>query len=283
MIFGPGLIGGSIALALRSRSPETSITIWGRKIEQFQEILQRGAADRVTADPMEAVENADLIILCTPVEAMEGIASTIAPHLKPNAIVTDTGSVKACVEKKLTPILGAKFLGGHPMAGSERSGLGAARADLFSLASCILTPVATTPPAVLSAVTDFWIGLGAHITTMSPQEHDRLVARVSHLPHAMAFALVNLVAGTLPENASHLAGGSYRDGTRVAASDPSLWTGIFLENKTEVLSALGDLTELLHSFSQSLEKEEADSLLDFLSRARDHRLHLPLPSPDELL
>lgn len=282
-IFGPGLIGGSLALALRDRCPQTNIIIWGRNAAQLEEILQRGLADRVTSDPAAAVCDADLVVICTPVGVMAEIAETIAPHLTPEAMITDAGSVKACIAEKLTPILGPRFIGGHPMAGSERSGLSAARANLFHGAPCILTPLESTPSAVVETITAFWMALGARVSTMSPQEHDRLVARLSHLPHVMAFALVNLVAGSLPENASHLAGGSYRDGTRVAASDPSLWTGILSENRKEVIVALQEIASMLHSISLNLEAGDANSILEFLSRAKEHRDRLPLPPPDELL
>ena len=276
-LFGPGLIGGSIALALRSSSPETSVTIWGRNPSQLEEITRRGLADAVHTDPVAAVQNADLIILCTPVGVMTELAKMIAPHLKPHALVTDAGSVKACVVEKLTPILGARFIGGHPMAGSERSGLAAARANLFEGAPCILTPLPTTPVPTLDAVRHFWESLGAQVTTMSPEAHDRLVARISHLPHAIAFALVNLVASTL------LAGGSFRDGTRVAASDPDLWTGILSENRVEVVAALREMSGLLDSLAGNLEKHDSAEILAFLKSAREHRSNLPLPHPDEIL
>ncbi len=282
-IFGPGLIGGSIALALRARSPEIHLTIWGRDAAQLEEVTNRGVADAVHTDPASAIKGADLIILCTPVEAMPELVAAIGPHLESNAIVTDAGSVKACVVEKLSPMLGSRVVGGHPMAGSERSGLSAARADLFLGAPCILTPLATTPLEILEAVSGFWVSLGARVTTMTPTAHDRLVARLSHLPHALAFALVNLVAGSLPEDSSLLAGGSFRDGTRVAASDPNLWTGILSENRIEVIASLREMSALLASFADTLEQQKTAAVLDFLTRARAHRVNLPLPSPEELI
>lgn len=282
-IFGPGLIGGSLALALRKYSPQTAITIWGRNTSQLEEILQRGLADRVTGDPVAAIQDADLITLCTPVGVMKEISATIAPSLKPEVIITDVGSVKACIVEKLTPLLGTSFLGGHPMAGSERSGLDAAQPDLFAGAPCILTPIETTSPEVLATITAFWSSLGANVTTMSPSAHDRLVARLSHLPHAMAFALVNLASSSLPENASLLAGGSFRDGTRVAASDPHLWAGILTENRVEVGLALREMAELLAVMARQLKSDDTNSILDFLTRAKENRDRLPLPPPEELL
>ena len=282
-ILGPGLIGGSVALALRSRCPSINITVWGRREEQLLEIQRQGIADAVTADMKGAVMDADLVVLCTPIGIMNELAQRLAPHLAEGAVVTDAGSVKVSVVEQLTPILGERFVGAHPMAGSELSGFDAARADLFAGAPCILTPLPTTPIRMLEAVSQFWSSLGAQVTTMSPVEHDRLVARISHLPHAIAFALVNLVAATLPPSSSQLAGGSFRDGTRVAASDPALWTGILSENRVEVIEAIREMSDLLQTLAGNLEAQEKDSVLDFLSQAKEHRGTLPLPTPDEIL
>lgn len=275
------MIGGSVALALRASSPGTKISIWGRRPEQLAEILQRGIADSVETDPAAAVSGADLAILCTPVGSMRELAAAMAPGLAPSAVVTDAGSVKACVVEQLEPLLGSRFIGAHPMAGSERSGLAAARADLFAGAPCLITPTPESDTSALRITGDFWKQLGCSVTTMSPPEHDRLVARLSHLPHALAFALVNLVLDTLPAGSHHLAGGSFRDATRVAASDPQLWTGILTENRTEVAAALREMSKLLESMATALGDENPDSLLDFLVRAKQHRDSLPLPSPEE--
>jgi prephenate dehydrogenase len=280
-IFGPGLIGGSVALALRARCPGTAITIWGRRAEQLAEILNRSIADAVETDPVAAVRNADLVILCTPIGVMKELAQKIAPHLAPDAVVTDAGSVKLSVVEQLNPILGRRFVGAHPMAGSERSGFQAARADLFDGAPCIVTPLAESDPPAVAKTTDFWKLLGCSVTAMPPREHDRLVARISHLPHALAFALVNLVLDTLPPGSQNLAGGSFRDGTRVAASDPALWTGILTENRTEVAAALREMAALLESMASSLAGEKSDSLLDFFTTAKHHRDSLPLPRAEE--
>ena len=282
-IFGPGLIGGSIALAIRRHCPGAHLAIWGRDPSRLQEVERFVRPDAVHADPSKAVEGADLVILCTPVGVMTELAAAIAPHLGADTIVTDAGSVKSRVVEELQPFFGDRFLGGHPMAGSERSGLAAARADLFEGAACILTPLPTTPGEILEEVKDFWISLGARVTTMSPADHDRLVARLSHLPHALAFALVSLVTESLPQGSSLLAGGSFRDATRVAASDPVLWTGILSENRVEVVAALREMSALLEKVAGQLEEREFETLLDFFTRARDHRASLPLPSPASTL
>lgn len=282
-IFGPGLIGGSIVMALRSCSPKTRITVWARSEQELLEVNALGLADFVTTDAAKAVHGADLVVLCTPVHAMKDLAISLATHLNDNAVVTDTGSVKVCVVDQLTPILGGKFVGAHPMTGSERSGIGAARGDLFSGSPCLITPTKETYPESLETTSCFWTLLGSRITTLTPQGHDRLVAHVSHLPHALAFTLVDLVASSLPEDSALLAGGSFRDATRVAASDPSLWSGILMENRDEVSKALREMSGRLLSLASTLEQQKTDSILDFLTKAKEHRDSFPLPSPDETL
>jgi len=271
-------------MALQGQHP---VTIWGRNPKSLEEILKRGLADRVETDPTAAVKDASIVVLCTPVESMEELAVAFAPALSQEAIVTDAGSVKGSVTARLGAILGTRFVGAHPMAGSERSGIGAARADLFRGAPCIVTPQETPDPAsqktveAIAAVEAFWSSIGCRITRMSPWDHDRVVARISHLPHALAFSLVNLVIDTLPQNSQELAGGSFRDATRVASSNPALWAGILEENRTEVAAALREMAKLLTSMAAALGRDDHDSLLDFLTRAKDHRDSLPLPLPEE--
>ncbi len=270
-VFGPGLIGGSVAMALRDLSTGRGVTLWGRDRAILDEALSLGLADRIETDPAAAVAEASLVVLCTPVGAMEPLAKAIAPSLGAECLVTDAGSVKHSVTERLAPVLGSRFVGAHPMAGSERSGLGAARADLFREAPCIVTPREDSDPEAVRRISEFWASLGCRISSMPPAEHDRLAARISHLPHALAFALVNLVLDTLPEGAQCLAGGSFRDATRVAASNPALWTGILAENRTEVAASLREMAKLLKSMASALGEEKTDSLLDFLTRAKEHR------------
>jgi prephenate dehydrogenase len=268
-------------MALRAKRPSIPITVWDRDSSTLGELLKRGLADRVETDPAAAVKEADLVVLCTPVATMEQLASAFAPALSGDVVVTDTGSVKLPVVDRLTPILGRRFVGAHPMAGSERSGISAARSNLFDSAPCIVTPGEDASSASLARVEEFWGSLGCRLTRMTPCEHDKLVSRISHLPHALAFALVNLVLDTLPPGAQDLAGGSFRDATRVAMSDPTLWHGILTENRTEVAAALREMATLLTSMASALGEEKADSLLDFLTRAKEHRDSLPLPPPEE--
>lgn len=262
-------------MALRSRSPGTAIDIWGRHQDTLSGILEQGLADAVHASVGDAVARAGLVVICTPVETMPGIAGEIARRLVPGTPVTDAGSVKAWVVDRLAPTLGSGYVGAHPMAGSERSGLGAARGDLFAGAPCLVTPTRESDPAALGVVRAFWEQLGCTVTEMSPAEHDRTVARLSHLPHALAFALMNLVLDTLPAGAQRLAGESFRDATRVAASNPELWTGILTSNGPEVAAALREMSKMLKSMATALGDSSTGSLLDFLRRAKHLRDGLP--------
>jgi prephenate dehydrogenase len=165
------------------------------------------------------------------------------------------------------------------MAGSERAGLEAARGDLFAGAPCLVTPTQESSPGAIAKVSAFWQDLGCSVTMISPVEHDRMVARLSHLPHALAYALMNLVIDTLPKGAQNLAGGSFRDATRVAASNPELWIGILTSNGPEVAAALREMSKLLKSMAAAIGDENPDTLLDFLKRAKHHRDSLSLAAP----
>ena len=228
----------------------------------------------VTADLAEAVRSASLCVLCTPIGSMPELAERMAPHLSADVVVTDAGSAKGTVVRQLEAILGDRFIGSHPMAGSEKSGLDAARADLFQDAVCILTPTHTTAPDTLRQARELWSAVGCRTVEMSPQAHDDAIARVSHLPHAVAAALVNAVSQSHP-GAEALAGGGYRDTTRIAAGSPALWKEIFLENKESLLAGLDDFTATLADFKRMILAHDAPALEDFLTRAQDARTRLP--------
>ncbi len=223
-----------------------------------------------TSEIDAVVDGADLCVLCTPMSAMPGLAEKIVPHLSENAAVTDAGSVKAEVVRKLETILGGRFVGSHPMAGSEKSGLDAAQEDLFEGAACILTP---TPRSLLpahTAIRQMWEIVGCRVVEMPADAHDEAIARVSHLPHAVAAALVNAIS-LRPPGAAALAGGGYRDSTRIAASPPALWREIFMENKAGLLAGLEDFTTMIEDLKHMIRSDNATALEAFLTRAKEMR------------
>ncbi len=251
-ILGPGLIGGSIALALR-RAGGNHVTLWARRPEAVSEIIVAGCADIATVDLAAAVNGADLVVLCVPIGAMSGLAQKIAPLISPDCAITDVGSVKGGVVAELRTIFLARgrFIGSHPMAGSEHTGLAAARANLFDGSTCIVTPDSGTDPATLVAVSDFWKGIGCRVVELLASEHDECVALVSHLPHLVAAALVNTVAGQ-NGHAFSVVGPGFRDTTRVAAGPPAMWREILRENHAAVLPAIDALIANLAEFRQTL-------------------------------
>lgn len=228
----------------------------------------------VTCDAAEAADGADLCVLCTPVGSMPEIARLIAPKLSAHATVTDAGSVKAQVVGELEKILGGRFIGSHPMAGSEQSGLNFARANLFEDAVCIITPTQRSEEAALKKIRELWQAVGARLVEMSPASHDATIARVSHLPHAVSAALVLAVHQGAPD-ALALAGGGYRDTTRIAAGPPSMWAEIFLENRTGLAAGLEDMKTQLDLMKQLILAGDAGALEALLTRAKDIRATLP--------
>ncbi len=275
-ILGPGLIGGSLGLALRDRQPGTEIRVWTRREASRSEVEDRGFAAFITSNLEAAVRGADLIVLCVPVDRMASVARGMVNFVGPEAVLTDAGSVKQSVVADLEPIFGDRFVGAHPIAGSERSGLAAARADLFEAAPCVLTPTAQSDPAAIGAVTDFWESVGCLVSTLSPADHDDALARTSHLPHLAASALVAAVASGSPDALS-LVGPGFRDCTRVAMGDAELWAGILLANRTAVASSVAELREILQNVETMLTTGDEESLRHFLKTAADTRLAAPVP------
>ncbi|MBK8095152.1 MAG: prephenate dehydrogenase/arogenate dehydrogenase family protein [Verrucomicrobiaceae bacterium] len=273
-ILSPGLLGGSLILAIRKKYPLATIRVWARRAEALDEVKARVPSAICCTTIAEAVADASLAVLCMPVEHMLAAAEQIgAARVRPELIVTDVGSVKGAVVSALEPVLAQKgitFLGSHPMAGSHATGMAHARADLFQNAACLITPTERTPAEALERLKSFWSTLGCHLLIKSPTEHDRCVARVSHLPHVMA-ALTTLAA--LRADPSHVAAaaGGMRDTTRVAAGDPGLWTGILSQNRAEVLAALQDAALHLQALTQILSQHHDTELHDLLSEAKSLR------------
>lgn len=276
-IYGPGLLGGSLALAAQERMPGLRLRFWARRENAAAGIRDRGIKAEFFTDATAAASGASLIILCTPVETMAEQAAQIAKaELAADCIVTDVGSVKGRVVQELSAILGHRFIGSHPMAGSEKTGIEAARADLFQNAACLLTPVAETDPADLERLRAFWKILGCRLLEFSPEQHDEKVARISHLPHMMAAVTTLAALHDDPAAVACVAGG-FRDTTRVAGGDPGLWTGIATANQAALLGQLQGARRRLEQLIELVEKQDAAGLRRFLTEAKELRDTVPAP------
>jgi len=269
-IIGPGLLGGSIALAVREMKPRVHTSIWARRQEIVDEVQQRKIADFASTDLAAVTAGADLIVFCVPVEVMAFLAEKIAAHVAPDTLITDVGSVKGPVVESLAPIFAgrARFVGSHPMAGSEQTGIDAARADLFSGAVCIVTPGENSEEKDVEAVRQFWSLLGGQPRLLSPAEHDEMIALVSHLPHLIAATLVNLVCA---QNANSLnySGSGFRDTTRVASGSPEMWTGIFGCNREQLKKSVHAMIEKLQEVATFIDDD--GKMRQFLVDAKTQR------------
>lgn len=267
-IYGPGLLGGSLALAVRERMPETKLRFWARRDTAEAGIRARGIEAEFFTDAAAAASGASLIILCTPVETMAALAEQIVKaDLAPDCLITDVGSVKGSVVRELEPILGARFIGSHPMAGSEKTGIEAARANLFEKAACLLTPTALASPADLERLREFWSTLGCRLLEFGPDEHDEKVARISHLPHMMA-TVTTLAALRGDPSAVNCVAGGFRDTTRVSAGDPGLWTGIAMGNRPALVAQLREASAALAELIDILDHSDEEGLRRFLAEAK---------------
>jgi len=267
-IIGVGLLGGSAGLALKALDPRVRVAGVGRRASSLDKALEVGAIDTAHLDAAEAVGQTDLVILATPVGAIERHLRAIAPTLAARAVVTDVGSTKAGVVRSAGRTVGhERFVGSHPMAGSELKGPAFARGDLFAGATCILTPTAKTPPAVTGRVEALWQGLGMRTLRMTPATHDRAAARVSHLPHALASLLMRL-----PKLAElDVSATGFSDTTRLASGDPEMWRDIFLTNRRQILAALDDFDESLMALRDLVELGDPKALERFFTAAKKRR------------
>jgi prephenate dehydrogenase len=261
-IIGVGLLGGSIGLAARERIKGVRVIGYGHRRSTLQRALRLKAIDEAVDNLSEAVCGADLVILCTPVGLFREIITDIRPSLDEKCIITDVGSTKASVVRWGEKIIGRQFIGSHPMAGSEKRGVEFARPDLFDRALCILTPTARSELRSLRVVETFWKTLGMKLTRLSPTEHDRLLAEVSHLPHLAAAALVGIPS----RRAIQLGGKGFLDTTRIAAGDGTLWRDIFLDNQQNMLSTVGKLRRELETASKLIKKGDAAGLQRWLDQ-----------------
>lgn len=280
-IYGPGLLGGSLALAIRQRFPGVKLRLWARRAAAEDGIRARGIDAEFFTDATAAAHGASLIILCTPVETMATLAQQIAlAELPDDCLITDVGSVKGKVVSELEPILGTRFIGSHPMAGSEKTGIDVARANLFENAACLLTPTepgCPQPAALLDRLRHFWKTLGCRVLEMSPEDHDIKVARISHLPHMMAAITTLAALRTDPSAVACMAGG-FRDTTRIAGGDPGLWTGIALGNRAALTAQLREASATLTELLEILDKPDEEALRRFLAEAKALRDTVPAAS-----
>lgn len=274
-IIGPGLLGASIALAVsekKARGQICEIRVWARSEKRAQEVRERGFADFVSTRLNEVVANSDLIIFCVPTDVMPALAQEMLPAISPTAIITDVGSVKAPVVKSLSQIFAkhGKFIGSHPMAGSEQTGMNAARADLFENAVCIVTPEPETDPQANIVVSEFWQMLGSSVRALAPAEHDKIVALISHLPHLAASLMVNVAQTELPGSLD-FCGTGFLDTTRIASGPPEMWTEIFANNQAALRPAIQAMIAKLQQADKILANADSAAMNTILTEAKTQR------------
>jgi len=282
-VLGPGLLGGSLALDLSAREG-MDLRLWGRRAEVLDEARARGVGGLLTTDLAQAVAGAELAVLCTPVEVMPSLARQIAALPDRPAMVTDVGSVKGMVEKETAPVLraaGIDFVGSHPMCGSEQVGMAAARGGLFDGAMCLVVPRAEESPVLVRAVEGFWQQVGMRVRCLDEADHDEWVARVSHLPHAVAAVLAAVALEGCPQAVAAAAGG-FRDSTRIAGGPVGMWTGILEANSGPVAERLRVMSSRLVKLAEALEFGRADEVRDALEAGAAARalLDAAQPAPD---
>ena len=274
-IVGVGLLGGSIGLAARRRRLAGEVAGFVRRAASLKDCEKAGAVDFATTDLLAAVSNADLIILCTPLAQMRSLAQQILPALKHGAIVTDVGSVKAGVVRELESIIakaGAHFIGSHPMAGGEKMGVLAARADLFECAVNILTPTKKSNVAAIRKLERFWKSLGTRTLRLDAAQHDLLVSRTSHLPHVTAAALANLVLNPAsPKTQAQLCATGFRDTTRIASGSPEMWRDISLANRKNLSRSVDAFVAELKKFQAALKSGDEQAVEKYFATAKSRR------------
>lgn len=274
-LVGVGLLGGSLGLALRKRGLAASVVGFVRRPASVAECERLGAVDLATLDLARAVEGAEVIVLCTPIAQMRPLVKQMLPALKRGAVVTDVGSVKGSVVRDLESLVaeaGAHFVGSHPMAGAEKMGVAAARADLFAGAVCVVTPTARSDRAAVGKVEQLWEAVGCRLLRLTPEAHDRLVSRSSHLPHVVAAQLANLILSPQhPVEQGMLCANGFRDTTRIASSSPEMWRDIALANRRNLLGALERFIAALEEFRRDLKNEDARAVAKFFEQARRRR------------
>jgi cyclohexadieny/prephenate dehydrogenase len=275
-VIGMGLIGSSIARAAKLKGVAGTLSVYDRSQTARERVKALNIADEVHESAINAVKNADLVILCVPVGVMPNVAADIAASLKSGAILSDVGSVKTTIQREIAPLLRSDvhFIPAHPVAGTEYSGPDAGFATLFENRWCILTPTDTSDAAAVSLLQKFWEGLGSLVETMSAEHHDLVLAITSHVPHLIAYNIVGTAADLETVTQSEIikfSAGGFRDFTRIASSDPTMWRDVFLNNKDAVLEVLGRFTEDLSALQRMIRWGDGDGLFELFTRTREIR------------
>jgi cyclohexadieny/prephenate dehydrogenase len=289
-LIGVGLIGSSIARAARAQGVVRSIVATARSAATRRRVAELGLADQVVETNTAAVEGADLVIVCIPVGACGDVAREIGPHLMQGAIVSDVGSVKGAIVRAMGPHLpgGVHFVPAHPVAGTEYSGPDAGFAELFVSRWCILTPPENADAHAVHRLAAFWSTLGANVDTMTAEHHDLVLAVTSHLPHLIAYTIVgtaNELSQVTQSEVLQYSAGGFRDFTRIAASDPTMWRDIFLANKDAVLEMLGRFNEDVSALTRAIRRGDGEALFNHFARTRAIRKGIvaigqDAPAPD---
>jgi len=274
-IIGVGLLGGSIGLAVRKTQVAKRVEGYVRREESISKCESIGAVDKASCNLKEIVSGADLIILCTPLAQMKTLVEKMEPFIEKNSIVTDVGSAKAKVVKELEPLIasmGAHFVGSHPMAGSEKTGVDAAKPNLFIGSICVITPTNNSNENAVKKIEEFWKDLGGRVLKISPELHDELVSRSSHLPHIIAAELARYVLNPeYPKEQALLCSSGFRDTTRIASSSPEMWRDIVLANRAQLSTVLEEFLNGLIKFKELLDKEDAEKIEQFFKNAKKLR------------
>ena len=272
-ILGPGLLGASLAMALKERGLAARVVTWSRRPESRAKCLNQSWCDAVFDSPEKAVVGSDLVVICTPVQTIVPLLVQIRPALDAEALITDVGSTKSLICREARSVLkghSATFLGAHPMAGSEQAGMEHAQSDLFENAACILTPLDDASAEAIAKLSAFWDALGMTVSTVSPEKHDEIVAHVSHLPHLLASTLCGYLAAQ-DDTWRTLAGGGLRDTTRIASGDPQLWKQILEQNSDEVVRAIEGFEQQLHHLKTALLNQDSLGVIAQLERGKTYR------------
>jgi prephenate dehydrogenase len=275
VIFGVGLIGGSLALALREAGYCKSIVGCSRNVGNLETAVELGVIDSYSLDPVEAVKGADMILLAVPMGAMAAVLGSIHGHLESDAIVTDAGSAKGSVVDAAKSVVGEiplYFVPAHPIAGREKSGVEAAIVDLYVNHKVIVTPLSETSTDAERKVTEMWQAAGATVESMDVETHDQVLAATSHLPHVVAYSLVDTLSKSDASDAIfQYAAGGFRDFTRIASSDPTMWRDICLENRDAILKSLEELQANMQILHEQISSADSESIMDTFTHAKSVR------------